>query len=232
MQSIWKNLVIDYPQETEYRDLKREILDNGVYYFETQQDKPIIIDGGAHIGLASLYWKWLYPEAQIVAVEPNPELVKYLRTNIEQNHLTAVEVIEGALSRHHGETTLYVDATDWQWWSVGSLHRGAWNGQQKNQKEILVKTIKLADIVQKLSRIDLLKMDIEGMEQKVLLSLKDQLVKVERVIMEWHPIKDQNMDEARHWLEKRGMRVNLKNHKNRSIRTYRPDELVLLEAWR
>src|SRR3990167_1327682 len=44
----------------------RDIFVKNNYYFETNEPKPVIIDGGANIGLATLYFKYLYPNSKII----------------------------------------------------------------------------------------------------------------------------------------------------------------------
>lgn len=134
MPAIWKNLVINFEQAEEFRDLKREVLDGGIYWFDTDQEEPVIIDVGAHIGLATLYFKWLYPGAEIWALEPNPQLFALLEQNVSENHLEKVHPLNVAVGRERGMVKFYRDGTDWQWWSVGSLLPGAWNGEQKNPR--------------------------------------------------------------------------------------------------
>jgi len=230
MQAYWKNRLIDYEQEEEFRDLKREILDGGIYWFETERERPVIIDAGAHIGLATLYFKWLYPAAQITAFEPNPALFALLERNVTQNELTDVTLVPAALGKHDGEAKFWIDATDWRWWSVGSMNAGAWNGEQKVQKEITVKSVKLYDFVQKMDRVDLLKMDIEGTETVVIHGLKDQLDKVQHLIFEFHPVLGTNLAELKAFLEKRGYEVTLGDRKNRRITSWREGQLVLVDA--
>lgn len=232
MQSWWKNRLIEYQQEEEFRDLKREILDGGIYWFESERLDPVIIDAGAHIGLATIYFKWLYPEAKITAFEPNPELFKLLERNVNENKLTNVTLVPAALSKHRGTASLWVDATDWKWWSVGSLKPGAWNGEQKDQKEIVVETVKLYDFVQKMDRVDLLKMDIEGAESQVIRGLREQLDKVTELIFEFHPTVSGNLAELKAFLEKRGFQVRLGDRKNRRITSWHEQELVLVDAYR
>ena len=232
MQGWWKNLKINYLQEEEFRDLKREILDGGIYYFETDQERPIIIDAGAHIGLSSLYFKWLYPHCQIIAFEPNTRLFALLSENISQNELTDVTLVPAALAKQTGEAHFWVDATPWQWWSVGSFNRGAWNGEQKNQEEIIVQTVKLSDYVKNLSRVDLLKMDIEGAEWQVLRGLKTWLDKIQQLIFEFHPTKNQNLSEIMTYLQKRGFAVSLADRKGRQVKSWHEGELILVTARR
>ncbi len=51
--------------------LFRVILLRNEYYFETAKDHPVIFDCGANIGLATLFFKWLYPGGEIYAFEPD-----------------------------------------------------------------------------------------------------------------------------------------------------------------
>ena len=50
-----------------------EIFENQCLFFETKNQKPKIIDCGANIGISILYYKRLYPEAQIIGFEPDPK---------------------------------------------------------------------------------------------------------------------------------------------------------------
>ena len=86
MQTKLNQYIVHYTTSQEYHELKREIFSQGIYYFEADNDAPVIIDAGAHIGLATLYFKSLYPDARITAIEPYPrsfELLNkiFLKTN-------------------------------------------------------------------------------------------------------------------------------------------------------
>jgi FkbM family methyltransferase len=59
--------------------------------------KPIIVDAGANIGAASLSFEHQFPEARIVAVEPDPQNAALLRRNLEgRPTCTGVEAAIGA----------------------------------------------------------------------------------------------------------------------------------------
>jgi hypothetical protein len=42
---------------------------------------PVIIDAGAHIGLAGIWYSRLYPDAVIISIEPDPANFKMLEAN-------------------------------------------------------------------------------------------------------------------------------------------------------
>jgi FkbM family methyltransferase len=63
------------------------------------------LDCGANIGLATLFFKRLYPESEIHAFEPDPETFKMLRRNVEQNSLSYVYLYNVALSDQQGAVT-------------------------------------------------------------------------------------------------------------------------------
>lgn len=174
----------------EYHSLRREIFGEDVYYVELDNSSPFIIDVGAHIGLSTLYFKMLFPKSKIVAIEPHPDLVKILERNVELNRLENVEVIEAAVGNEEGEKSFFVDI-DNKWLSSGSFMRGAWNNIQEN-REIKVNVVKLGGLINK--KVDLLKLDVEGAEEEVLLSLGDKLNMVEHILFEYHPNKDKTPD--------------------------------------
>jgi hypothetical protein len=51
------------------------------YDFDASPSPEIIIDAGANIGLASIYFANKYPEAKIIAVEPEESNFRLLRKN-------------------------------------------------------------------------------------------------------------------------------------------------------
>jgi FkbM family methyltransferase len=226
------NLIVNYQQKTEVFDLKREIFTRHLYYFDTEEANPIIIDAGAHLGLATLYFKNLYPTAQIIAFEPNPILFKLLEENIAINHLKNVTAHQVALDKHVGHKDFFVDATQWGWHSSGSFTAGAWDNSQKNQASFKVQTDRLGNYLANLPRVDLLKLDIEGVEMSVLLSIRDQLDKIQAITIEFHPNAGQRLDQLQAFLTKRGFEVTLYDRDNKRKRSWHPKELLIVKAVR
>jgi hypothetical protein len=60
----------------------REIFERQEYCFRAESEVPVILDG-----MASLYFKWLYPKARVRAFEPDPATFDLLKQNIGRNGL-------------------------------------------------------------------------------------------------------------------------------------------------
>ena len=65
------------------------------YEFQLPFVPETIIDGGANIGLCTIYFKSRYPEARIVCVEPDAENFELLKMNVA--NLSDVTTVKGGL---------------------------------------------------------------------------------------------------------------------------------------
>lgn len=176
---------IYYENTEEFRIIKREVFTNHTYYIELENEKPKIIDLGAYIGDTVLYFKKLCPQALITAVEPLPQNIELLRKNVLENQLSRVEIIEAAVGNRRGLIDFYLDENKNGWYTLAGIMKGGWGSQQQSKK-IQVKSIRLDDLIK--SKIDLLKMDVEGAEEAVLVACK-KLHLVRNIILEYHPVK-------------------------------------------
>jgi len=91
-----------FPQDLTIQRWYERILAGGL--------RPLIIDAGANIGAAAVWFGRRYPEALIVAVEPEPENSALCRRNVRPRD----EVIQGAIGSNPGYVTLDTEgkATD------------------------------------------------------------------------------------------------------------------------
>jgi FkbM family methyltransferase len=179
----------------------RAIFETEIYAFEPDHNVPKIIDGGANIGLATLYWKRNFPSAQITAFEPDPEIFDVLKKNLKERGYDNVELIQKGL---WSETTTLQFEPD-----------GADGGQVKDEapeeggdvQKIPVTRLKpyLND------RIDLLKLDIEGAETEVLNDAAEHLRSVQHLFVEYHSYvgEEQRVDEILHVLRRAGFRIHV-----------------------
>ena len=112
-----------------------------------------VIDAGANIGMFTLQAARIVgPSGMVIAVEPQPENIEFLKENIRLNSLTNVKVITRAL---YFENDL----------AVSFAGKGV-GGHLSKSGSITVETISLKTVVSLLSGKDfLIKMDIEGGEE-------------------------------------------------------------------
>jgi len=135
--------------------------------------KPFIIDCGANIGLSVIYMKSLYPDAEIMAFEPDEQNFKLLEKNVRSFGLTAVTLKKEAV-----------------WVEEGKMffsERGSTDSkiiENKSPDAVSVDAIRLKNIINR--RIDFLKIDIEGAEYAVLTDIQDSLHFVQNLFVEYH----------------------------------------------
>jgi hypothetical protein len=130
-------------------------------------------------------------------------------------------VEEGALADTRGIIPFYFDKSPDKWYSVGGIHDGAWNGKQKSWK-IEVKCRPLTEYLT--MPVDLLKMDIEGAELKVLQAAGEKLKAVKHLIMEYHPVAGNALNEVKQTLTRQGFTFEVKGGKDKD------EGLLMLEA--
>ncbi len=175
---------IYFRNEKEFESIYRQMFIEKEYAFFSKKKSPFIIDCGSHIGISILYFKFLYPESQILGFEPNPETFKILRKNIHANNLKNVKVVNAALSDRDGFATLHGDNKKTNPWNWGdTLVNNMW-GFGNTDRRFNVKTVKLSSYINK--KVDLLKLDVEGVEQKVLQESEKKLSDVNEIIFEYH----------------------------------------------
>ncbi len=138
---------------------------------------PRILDCGANIGLASLYFKRLYPAARITAYEADPAIHEILSVNLRRNHASDVETIQAAVWKETGTISFACEGAD-----SGAVSEVAANTEAVRRE---VPSIRLRDLIEA-EPIDLLKLDIEGAERAVLADCAGALSNVRAMLMELH----------------------------------------------
>ncbi len=140
---------------------------------------PYIIDGGANIGMAIAYFKWLYPCARILAFEPNPDIHQICEANIRHNGWQDVVLRKEALWDRQGFTKFNV-------LSQNPMGSGVTN-RLKNASEnrtIIIPTCNLGTFLHE--SVDYLKLDIEAAETAALREAGAALKQVHSGFIEYH----------------------------------------------
>lgn len=198
-----KEVVVDgrrfhFTSAPTFKGTYKAIFERHFYRIPVVIAKPTILDCGANIGLATRYWLEKYPEAEIIAFEPDPELFDVLSKNC---HL----VPEANVTLHRAavwneDTTLSFASTGLETGAVQSV------GSIENATSIDVPALDLATFLDR--RIDFLKMDIEGAECDVIPSLDGKLQNVLAMYIEYHSYEGapQRLADIIMVLEKNGFR--------------------------
>jgi FkbM family methyltransferase len=165
--------------------IKKEIFDSQIYKFVSKKTNPYIIDCGANIGLSIIYFKQLYPAAEIMGFEPDKKVFDVLRFNVEVFQLSNVTLFERAC--WNKETTL-------QFYSEGA--DGGRTATEKDVDNVIeVKAVRLREYLNR--EVDFLKIDIEGAETEVLEDCADLLPNVDKLFVEYHSFTNQNQELSR-----------------------------------
>ena len=74
-----------------------ELFKAETYKFEAKRKNPLIIDCGANLGMSVIYFKKLYPDAEIIAFEADDYIFKFLKKNIISFGYENVELFNKAV---------------------------------------------------------------------------------------------------------------------------------------
>ena len=159
--------------------LFKEIFLRDEYYFKSEKNNPIIIDCGANIGIASVYFKYIYPNAEIHAFEPDPATFNLLKYNC---NLLNIRSYNSAISNILGGQIEFFLVKN----SPGSLRMSTKSSRRDGEK-IMVNAISLSEFIAN-KEIDFLKMDIEGAELEVFMELfkTNKIKQIKEMVIEYH----------------------------------------------
>ncbi len=135
----------------------------------------VIVDAGAHIGLATVFFAERFQGAAVIAIEPEPTNFEVLRKNVSA-YPRVRPIRAGLWSR---STWLRIENPDAATWSFRVI---------ESDQPTDLPAVSVADVMQLhgLDHIDILKMDIEGAEQEVLSHSTDWLSRVGNLMIELH----------------------------------------------
>ncbi|KKS84806.1 MAG: Methyltransferase FkbM family [Parcubacteria group bacterium GW2011_GWA2_43_11] len=162
--------------------LFREIFVLGTYY--SDQSPKLIIDCGANIGMATLYFKWLWPDVKIESFEPDKKTFELLEINIKNNKLLNINLINKAVSDKDGSINFYSDVN-----RLGSLKMSTMKERVGELCSVgnKVPSIDFANFLGS-KEVDILKMDIEGAEYVVMKKITEAglLKNISELFIEYH----------------------------------------------
>ncbi len=144
----------------------------------------VFVDVGAYMGF---YTVWACRRVRrVVAVEPNPQALVYLKANIALNKCSNVHIVPKAASDKRGVTVLSIPRTGDKR-SVLTTSSIVW--RHREALEVEVKTDTLDNILEEagLDTVDVVKIDVEGAEGLVVRGAAKTLSKARAVLIEIWP---------------------------------------------
>lgn len=154
------------------------------YRFTVASDPSVIVDAGANIGLAAIYFANRYPTARVIAIEPEPDNYALLARNTER--YPNITPVRAALWSANTDIDL-VDRGRGSWGFMTETPLDpAGPGVPATRSSVRAVTIdRLMDELE-IDRISILKVDIEGAEREVFADSSAWLARVDAAIVELH----------------------------------------------
>lgn len=219
-----KNLVIREDCRDDSETI-REVFDDLSYlpsWFEIKFEQvKTVVDIGALIGAFTVWAVETFPNATVYSFEPDNDSFKFLTknfSNLSDDQRQRVKLYNNAVWKDEQELVLYGYKTRK---GANSLVYRDLESVKSEKTEQVVKTVSFNSIFNLTDDIDFLKMDCEGAEYEILLTMnRSELSKIKYLVGEFHDLDGKRpVDKLKNHLVKMGFLVevipngNLKNSK-------------------
>jgi len=177
----WMGHRVRYSNRSSILFLVHEIFAHCAYDFTPARPDPLIVDCGANVGMAALFFRLRFPGSRVVAVEPHPRAFRLLEENTGGD--ARIERIEAALTEDGAPARLFAPSDD-----AASLASSVIPGLMSGEA-VEVAGIRLSELLARLDGgVDLLKLDVEGAEYGALRDChrSGALARVREVAVEYH----------------------------------------------
>ncbi len=147
------------------------------------REARLIIDCGANVGYSSAYFLTRYPEAQVIAIEPDRENYALLEVNVAPYGPRCRTVCSGVWSHKTGLVISDEPSGDGREWAR-TVKEAA-----PNQAAVAMEAVDIGSLLEESGhdRISILKIDIEGSEAEVFASnYENWLTRVDNLVIELH----------------------------------------------
>lgn len=171
------NLSVEIRPATSDVPVLRKILLDQEYSPPRPLAPAAILDAGAYIGISSLYFHFCFPNAQIIALEPDPETFRLLERNTRS--IPQIKAVNAALWSSE-KAQCFVADPEAPW--ASRVAEGTDEGNCSVKCMTLSEAANMAG-----GHFDLMKFDIEGGEAEVFHSVDENLLRqVKAIVIEFH----------------------------------------------
>ena len=209
-------LIYEYPYFQKFVNIPRISLSNSIpYYFNYKEffieDKykryfnkkyNNVVDAGSNVGAFTEYLIRNEVSEKIIAIECDSKALKDLKNNFKREY--RVEIIPKALNSTNDPITFYQSPENPV--ISSAIHPDKLKNHTaglKGDNEIIVDTITIANLIEKLGYIDLLKIDIEGGEYEIIKNVDPSLFKnINNLLIECHFFEEDYLEKYSNLIKK------------------------------
>jgi len=184
-----KHPVYIRPGTTDIEVLQQVLLDSE-YEFDLPVSPKTIIDAGANIGLASVYFANRYPAAAIIALEPDRSNFKLIEMNTAA--YPQIKALNVALWSENKQINLFYPQTG----HCGFRTLEENSGSLQECGEVSAITLDALMKSHGLREVDVLKVDIEGAEREVFQNSSAWIDKIKILMVELHDASQPGCSQA------------------------------------
>lgn len=176
-----------------------ELFIEEVYKFKSDKENPRIIDCGSNLGFSIIYFKKLFPKANITGFEPDNDICTMAKYNLEKFDIDDVDLQQKAV---------WINNDPMIFAKLGSLSGHFVDKDADNT--IRIESVRLKDYLHE--KIDFLKIDIEGPEFEIIKDCSSSLKNVENIFVEYHSFAEnpQMIGELLIYLKDAGFKIYIK----------------------
>jgi FkbM family methyltransferase len=175
-----------------------------------KKEGTVVIDAGANLGLASYYFSSRFEK--VLSIEPSSRHFEVLNYMLDYNKITNVKPFQFALSNKDGESEFYQYTNR----TMDSLYGNLENANLKitGKETVPLKRLDTFMKEQNIEHVDLLKLDVEGVEYEILCgdSFANVASKIDIVVCEIHSYSGRNPNQITDALKMNGYEVQLVPH--------------------
>ena len=154
--------------------------------FNKLSKDSVVLDIGAHIGQVTQYIDDKFG-SKIYCYEPNNEIFKILKNNF--SYKNNIELNNVAISDSKKNDSLYFTSTKSNLSDINESLKYSIENRKKNisnENFIKVQVITISELLNRFKKIDLIKINIEGHEYKILPEIIKNKDKINKVVCQLH----------------------------------------------
>ncbi len=137
----------------------------------------VVCEVGAYIGdHTSLFSNLIGSDGRVVSVEPQSSHFKLLLKNIILNNLNNVVPIKAAVSDTEGSSVVYIPLND-------SIDGRIYKVKNEIRKKETTTTITIDNLLNPYDHVDLIKMDIQGWEEKAITGARKTILRNPKLVL-------------------------------------------------